>query len=607
MLMFKKKKYQKLATAIAMGFMVSNISIPYTMAADPSTGSSSDSTSNSTDANDSSSKKNKTAEVMGALGAIAIPGSNAKATVNIISGGDNGAKIIPQCRGTKAPTQNEAASYTCALVGRNKYGVIYGAALPIRGDVAGGKQDFGSVAAFRYIESVDPKTKRPIWRIGYAQITVGVNGYQGETSISGGSPFGDFGTGDGSGDPFSGGGVEGPDPTPGITTEPDPGDEGAKGSSKCFDGTYFCSDPTDSTTLFGPTDTTGVQKGSGYYDSNGNWHEGENPYPNGYYDNNGQWHTDTTDSGNKGDGSSTGYYDKDGQWHQGESPYTDGYYDKDGQWHQGSTSGTNSYDKDSDSNYGDALNNLLNDSNGYNSGDFDWGSSKGGSDGSDNLDSYLNGVTDSNGTPDGLTDDVLGVDEGLFDNAANTTDGNTENNADGSNGLESAGRDSSDGSDELADNADTWDGSEGSLQELLNSMDGVSGNDDGSGNEQENEESGSLADKIQKFLHSATGDTNSGNSEMSGSDQEIYDMAKKLLMANGLSLEDIANGKNYDKGSSYTEPRQAWDMNRITKLLKDKKIKLEGDTVQDKASKNSLSNASQQNQNVRSVGQAKTK
>ena len=56
------------------------------------------------------------------------------------------------------------------------------------------------------------------------------------------------------------------------------------------------------------------------------------------------------------------------------------------------------------------------------------------------------------------------------------------------------------------------------------------------------------------------------------SDQELFQVAKKILYANGYDLNAIVHGKSYDEGSFYTDPEVAWDMNRITKLLKLHKI-----------------------------------
>lgn len=58
------------------------------------------------------------------------------------------------------------------------------------------------------------------------------------------------------------------------------------------------------------------------------------------------------------------------------------------------------------------------------------------------------------------------------------------------------------------------------------------------------------------------------------SDQEMFNIARKILKELGYSLEDLMKNKTYDDGSAYTDPDRAWDMNRITTLLKGKKIKL---------------------------------
>lgn len=57
-------------------------------------------------------------------------------------------------------------------------------------------------------------------------------------------------------------------------------------------------------------------------------------------------------------------------------------------------------------------------------------------------------------------------------------------------------------------------------------------------------------------------------------EQQMFDAAKKFLLANGYSLDELIKGANYDAGSVYTEPQYAWDMNRITKLLKLNKIEI---------------------------------
>lgn len=63
------------------------------------------------------------------------------------------------------------------------------------------------------------------------------------------------------------------------------------------------------------------------------------------------------------------------------------------------------------------------------------------------------------------------------------------------------------------------------------------------------------------------------------SDQEMFGFARKVLKELGYSLEDLMKNKTYDSGSAYTDPDKAWDMNRITTLLKGKKIKLSEDDL----------------------------
>ena len=83
----------------------------------------------------------------------------------------------------------------------------------------------------------------------------------------------------------------------------------------------------------------------GYYDANGNFVEGTNPYDGGYYDSNGVWHSYAEEGIVDGNGNviladgtvissdgSKGYYDENGVWHEGTNPYDGGYYDGEGNW-----------------------------------------------------------------------------------------------------------------------------------------------------------------------------------------------------------------------------------------------------------------------------------
>lgn len=66
-----------------------------------------------------------------------------------------------------------------------------------------------------------------------------------------------------------------------------------------------------------------------------------------------------------------------------------------------------------------------------------------------------------------------------------------------------------------------------------------------------------------------------GDSAKTASDSEMYNYTHKLLSELGYSADDILNGKNYDTGSAYTDPKKAWDMNRITTLLSKHRIALD--------------------------------
>ena len=382
---------------------------------------------------------------------------------------------------------------------------------------------------------------------------------------------------------------------------------GGSGSDSWNNGNGSSYDPWN-------TGNGGSGSGNGYYDSSGTWHEGTNPYPDGYYDSNGVWHSNDGSNGSNydpwntgnGSGSGNGYYDSSGTWHEGTNPYTDGYYDSNGVWHNnngstngyydsdgiwhngGSSSGSN-YDSSSDNNYGNLLNDLLNSGSGsYNSGDVDWSSSTGGSDGSSTLDDYLNGIGDSDSL-DGLTTDLLGVDEDLF-NAANNAAEGAENTDDA---YDSSWAATDVDGNELYDNAEMWDSNSSSFQDLMNAMDGISGGDDfGFGSDGEGEDANSLSSSLSQFIRSVTGkDDTQGVHGADVTEQDLFEVAKKLLMANGMSLDDILKGKGYDKGSAYTEPRVAWDMNRITKLLSSGKIKPQQEKAQ-KENKASITNAS---------------
>lgn len=81
-------------------------------------------------------------------------------------------------------------------------------------------------------------------------------------------------------------------------------------------------------------------------------------------------------------------------------------------------------------------------------------------------------------------------------------------------------------------------------------------------------------DGLQAVLDSIFGDDKSLNKTVQGtlSTQDMYALAKQILLNAGFDIDDIMNGRNYSEGSSYTDPSDAWDFNRITTLMKARKI-----------------------------------
>ena len=642
-----KKKLKQLAVAVTLGLMSTSIFSPmmsvYAEETEPATNNGNGQAA--ANGNKAANTAQTAAAVMGVTGGLPIIGSNASYTW--VSFGPKEVPVYPVCTGTKAPTQNEKATYMCAVVGTK----AYGAAIPISATVTGGEQTIMGVAPFTYqkeIETTDKttgkKTKKKVQRYSAVSITITINGYQGQTTVGGGDLFDSFNSGVES---WNGGSNSAQDSTQwGIDNTGDSSwdsDNGSSwGNSSCPDGTSFCSNNGESNTLFnedsqnssgdgyydsngmwhsgtnpyegGYYDSNGVWhsttndnssssssggsgSGDGYYDSNGMWHSGTNPYEGGYYDSNGTWHSTTNDNSSNSGGSGDGYYDSNGVWHEGTNPYEGGYYDSNGTWHNtdgstngyydengiwqnGGSTGGATYDSGSSKNYGNLLDSLLNSGSGsYNSGDVDWGSSTGGDSGEDNLDDYLSG-TDDTDSVDGLTDDLLGIDEDLLNadpNAANETetDGEEEPEEDMWGTTTNDTNDSGFG----------WFGDD-SVQDLFGTLDGISDDEDGE------TDASSLAGSLSQFLRSVGGKDNSiGVHGTDVSDQDLFELAKKLLLANGMSLDDILKGKSYDKGSAYTEPRQAWDMNRITKLLSEGRIKAKQDEEK-KEDKASITNAS---------------
>lgn len=240
----------------------------------------------------------------------------------------------------------------------------------------------------------------------------------------------------------------------------------------------------------------------------------------------------------------------------------------------GSTDPTYYYDNGSgSSSLDDAATNALNDlfgddSSSYNAPTGEWLDSDDAGGEADTLDGYLgDGADDSYGdVPDGMTaDDGFYTDPGAEDGGE---DGDVAyvGGSDGSNGTNgSNGSDGKSGADgSLGSLLDRYQNGASDLDALLNGDNSdLLGKIDGSNS--------SLADKIGALL----GLDNDSNPSPTKSNNELYDISRQLLLANGMTMDDIMKGRNYDANSAFTEPKTAWDMNRITTLMKSKKLKVD--------------------------------
>ena len=74
-----------------------------------------------------------------------------------------------------------------------------------------------------------------------------------------------------------------------------------------------------------------------------------------------------------------------------------------------------------------------------------------------------------------------------------------------------------------------------------------------------------------------------------------------------MTMDDIKNGRNYDANSAFTEPKTAWDMNRITTLIRNKKLKVDdkGNAVSSSSNKSSGSSKSSSSSSGSSSGSGK--
>lgn len=547
----RSKKIKKSISSLLAAFMLCNVEYLGFGSVSPSVSYA-----------DKSKNQQMAAAIMGVLG-VGIPLSGSVKYNYITNDPRGNFAVVPVCMGTTSPTVDETASYRCIISDGKNYGIAQGSA-----KVTGGFQTITAPGAYKYSYMQGNKKIE-----GTANIIVSfmINGYEGKTTVGDSSaPYGTFDTTEYNDEPaFTSG-----------DSDTDLSDVNG-GGSLCPDGTYYCS--SDIT----PTLTNDSNKldHNDFSNSNSSGTPDDSGFSSGSSGSSGS--EGTTDSNNSDD--STASYNS-----------TD------------SSGSTNSSGGSTD--YGDLIDDLLNDNNSYNSGNNDWASSNGDTDGTSNLDDYFNGMSGepSESLPEYLTDDILGVDADLLGMEAVDTDGDgvadsvqLENGeivspdeymaikADGVDGDSYSGYDKSGATSD----DDLYNGGL-SLQDFLNSVDSLNSNETGDDRLNDLSDNNSLADRIKNLINEKT-DTSSGNGAQGMTEQQLFDMAKKLLIANGMSMEDIAKGKNYDKDSAYTEPANAWDMNRITTLLKAKKIKLEGaDAIRPEQSKKSLTSTANKSHTV---------
>lgn len=555
----------------------------------------------------------QTINIMGAMGKVPISGTVSYSWGSPMGQTGGWARPIPVCQGTRSPSQNESVTYNCVVVGTR----ARGAAIPIRGTATGGKQTLSGWAPYQYQYKIpDEKAKEGFrWKSAWAvlPITININGYKGETGLGlGSNPYGTFNPLTQSNEDMrnllennSNGLSNGlKDFNSGDDTN---GGSGIAGNKLCADGSYVCS--SSDITLPGEN-----KNGNGLHDfNNGTINDLTNDNdPNA--DRNGDGIPDSKQD-RDGDGipdhidpdHGNGTINNGGNGANG-GDGANGTNGKDG------SNGNNTYGND---NYGRLIDKLLNNGSGsYNSGDNDWANSNKGGSGLSNLDSYFNGMDGNEELPNGLTNDILGVEDmlgngetaidtdgdGIAD-SVQTPDGNivgmeeylANKDADGAGN----GDDYYDGSGDGGFD----DGNLSAIQDLMGMMDGMS-DADGDGSMNGLNANDSLASRIESLLRAQPTDTDSGNGDQTASDQYLFDLAKKLLMANGMSLDDIAKGRNYDPNSAYTEPMRAWDMNRITTLLRAKKISLDGGEIRKEDAKQSISKASNRNNEISETNKA---
>lgn len=226
---------------------------------------------------------------------------------------------------------------------------------------------------------------------------------------------------------------------------------------------------------------------------------------------------------------------------------------------------------------GDLLNDTKNGNGSFSSSDNDWMNANGGGKGEKNLDGFFgndNSFNSPGDYPNGLTTDSFGLDGGeadkngdlpLFNSSGVDTYGKAGYNpADFANEDGNFVNDADFGADYGNNNFSDI------LQDTLN--DGLN---KGGSLFEDTDKSNSLAGMIHNLLSGDENGLNTNNDKSTLSNQDLFDIAKRLLLESGLTEDDILKGVNYDKDSAYTEPKVAWDFNRMTTLLKGRKVKFD--------------------------------
>lgn len=197
------------------------------------------------------------------------------------------------------------------------------------------------------------------------------------------------------------------------------------------------------------------------------------------------------------------------------------------------------------------------------------GTGTGAGDGSDQFAMGGDGINGTGGI-NGVTGGTNGIDgDGGNGQFAYADENGTANGGASGNGSGTDVSGSSGGSSAVSD---------GALGGIFSKIDSAIGNDPAASNSLTNKFSNLIntADKTAKImaemtpakrLPGATQDTFTA-----ASNAELSEVARQMLAAYGTSQEDIKSGKLFDAGSAYTDPQDAWNLNRMSTVLKNKNL-----------------------------------